>query len=103
MFKQSIVLIMLFTIITSEKPFQKMKDFITNGIKQYPKNYKKYIKDFKVSIIDFLKTKDQQVVSDKCEKNFSCRITIITVYFPKKIILNLQILIIKKIHLIIQL
>ena len=84
MFKQSIVLIMLFTIITSEKPFQKMKDYITKGIKQYPKNYKKYIKDFKVSIIDFLKTKDQQVVSRKCEKNLDCRIKIVKSLYSQK-------------------
>ena len=61
-----------------------MKDFITKGINQYPKNYKKYIKDFKVSIIDFLKTKDQQVVSRKCEKNLDCRIKIVKSLYSQK-------------------
>lgn len=83
MFKQSILLLMLFTIITSEKPFQKMKDFITKGIKQYPKDYKKYVKDFKVSI-DFIKTKDQQEVSRKCDKNLDCRIKIVKSLYSQK-------------------
>ena len=83
MFKQSIVLIMLFTIITSEKPFQKMKDFITEGIKQYPKDYKKYVKDFKVSI-DFLKTKDKYEVSAKCYGNLDCKIKIARSIFNEK-------------------